>query len=112
MFDVKTEERSAAATLNADEIFELSNVEMETLRRAALTRSLPFQETKRQYSREELAQYGMVREGYTTEELRRLGFGPSEVSCFDERAEAAQELLRVETPFGSGIRKWQLPIGT
>jgi hypothetical protein len=90
--------------------FELSDVEVETLKRAAAERNLPFDPNRTTYSREELSLYGMVREGYTRKELRSLGFGPEEVSCFDERAKAAEELLQVETPFGSGIKKWQLPI--
>jgi len=93
-----------------EEVFELSDVEIETLRRAAEERTLPFDANKTTYRRSELAKYGLVREGYTREELRILGFGVEEVSCFDERAETAEELLRVETPFGSGIKKWQLPI--
>ena len=94
----------------ADEVFELSDVEVETLRRAALERDLPFDGSTRIYRRAELNRYGLVREGYTTEELGRLGFKPGPVSCFDEAATAAQTALQVETPFGSGITKWQLPI--
>jgi hypothetical protein len=93
-----------------NELFELSDVEMETLRRASVERSLPYDQNRHIYSREELSQYGMVREGYTREELTSLGFGPGEASCFDDRAKAAEELLKVDTPFGSGIKKWQLPI--
>ena len=52
----------------------------------------------------------MVRKAYTTEELRAAGFGPDPVTSFDEKAKAAEELLKVDTPFGSGIRKWQLPV--
>jgi hypothetical protein len=40
----------------------------------------------------------------------KLGFGPDEVSWFHDRAKAAQELLNVDAPFGSGMKKWQLPI--
>jgi hypothetical protein len=109
MIDVELE--GVQQTTEADdEVFELSDVEVETLRRAALERSLPFAAERRVYTRQELAEYGMVREGYTRAELRELGFGPEEVSCFDDRARLAEESLRVDTPFGSGIRKWQLPI--
>lgn len=94
----------------SNEVFDLSDVEVETLRRAAVERGLPFDEKRRIYSREELSNYGMVREGYTAEELKKLGFGLGEVSSFDERAASARESLIVETPFGSGIRKWQLPV--
>jgi hypothetical protein len=93
-----------------EELFELSDVEVETLRRAALERGLPFDPLRRCYPKSELRPYGMVREGYTRSELRRLGFRPIEVSCFDEIADAGEQLLPVETPFGSGIRKWQLPV--
>jgi hypothetical protein len=110
MLDVETKEMIELDTVAGKETFELSDVEMETLRRAALERSLPYDQTRRAYSREELSRYGMVREGYTRQELRDLGIGPQEVSCFDDLAQAAQELLPVETPFGSGIKKWQLPI--
>lgn len=91
-------------------IFHLSDVEVETLRRAALERALPFDANRRAYSKQELDKYGMVREGYTREELRELGFGADSVTCFDDRAEKAKEVLQVDTPFGSGIKKWQLPI--
>ena len=110
MLDLKSERALESAQEDSNEMFELSDVEMETLRRAASERFLPYDEERRFYTREELSKYGMVREAYTTQELRRLGFGPGEVSCFDDRAQAAQELLKIDTPFGSGIRKWQLPI--
>jgi hypothetical protein len=111
MIDLELEiDATQQTTETEDEMFELSDVEIETLRRAALERSLPFDTERRLYTRRELSKYGMVREGYTREELRQLGFGPEEVSCFDERAKSAEELLRVDVPFGSGIRKWQLPI--
>jgi hypothetical protein len=110
MPDILELESTARTAENADEVFDLSDVEVETLRRAALERSLPFDPQRRIYSRRELSVYGMVREGYTREEIRQLGFGPEAVSCFDERSKLAEELLRVDTPFGSGIKKWQLPI--
>jgi len=110
MLNLKSEKRVEPTLMDDEEIFELSDVEMETLRRAATERLLPYDVERRRYSRAELSRYGMVREAYTTQELRRLGFGPEEVSCFDERARVAQDLLKVDTPFGSGIKKWQLPI--
>ena len=94
------------------ELFELSDVELETLRRAAIERGLPFDENRRRYLKGELAGYGMVRESYTREELFARGFRPGPVSCFDDRVEVAEEVLRVDVPFGSGIKKWQLPINT
>lgn len=99
----------AASDQDGGEFFVLMDCEVETLRRAALARSLPFDEGRRRYTQAELVNYGLVREGYTRDELRAHGFGPGEVSCFDETCKAAEVLLRVETPFGSGIRKWQLP---
>lgn len=33
-----------------------------------------------------------------------------DAATFDEKAKAAQNLLKVDTPFGSGIEKWELPI--
>lgn len=110
MIDIKVEDKIEPSKKEYEEVFELSDVEIETLRRASLERSLPFDEKRRVYTREQLSEYGMVREGYTREELRNVGLGPEEVSCFDDRAKAAQELLRVDAPFGSGIQKWQLPI--
>lgn len=110
MMYVETEQAPEPAPATGAEEFTLSDVEMETLRRASVERSLPFDGGKRVYTSEDLSLYGMVREGYTRQELRARGFGPEEVSCFDERAKAAEELLKVDTPFGSGIRKWQLPI--
>jgi|ERR1700735_3983701 len=110
MIESKVEELTETRQTDDEELFELSDVEVETLRRAASERCLPFDASRRVYTRKQLSEYGMVREGYTREELRELGFGPEEVSCFDDRAIAAQELLKVDTPFGSGIQKWQLPI--
>jgi hypothetical protein len=54
----------------------------------------------------------MVRESYTVQELRELGFRPGPVSCFDDCAKRAEDLLSVDAPFGSGIKKWQLPINS
>jgi hypothetical protein len=110
MIDTIELENPVQSDTSNEEIFDLSDVEVETLRRAAIERKMPFDPRRRNYSRAELLEYGMVREGYTREELRALGFGVEPVSCFDERAKRAEELLRVDTPFGSGIRKWQLPI--
>jgi hypothetical protein len=109
MIDLELEPISVKTETDA-EVFELSDVEVETLRRASVERALPFDPDKRKYTRAELAEHSLVREGYTRDELRQFGFGPEEVSCFDERARMAEELLPVETPFGSGIKKWQLPI--
>jgi hypothetical protein len=101
---VDTQSESGAELVDSnprrDESFYLSDVEVETLRRAALYRGLPFDPQRRTYTRSELEPYGMVREGYTRAELRQRGFGPVEVSCFDEAAKSAEELLKVETPFG------------
>jgi hypothetical protein len=73
-------------------------------------RSRPYDSKRTDYSKGELTQFGMVRKAYTTEELRAAGFGPDPVTSFDEKAKAAEELPKVDTPFGSGIRKWQLPV--
>ncbi len=43
-------------------VFNLSDVEVETLRRAALERSLSFDPDRRTYSATELSEYGLVRE--------------------------------------------------
>ena len=110
MLDLKADEIFELSHTGGDEIFELSDVEMETLRRAAVERSLPYDSTKRCYSCTELREYGMVREAYTRQELGDLGFGPDEVSCFDSRARTAEQVLKVDVPFGNGIQKWQLPI--
>lgn len=90
--------------------FVLSEVEVETLRRASLNRSLPFDPTKTEYTEDELKHFGMVREAYTKEELIDLGFGPQKINSFDQKADSAKKLLAVEAPFGSGITKWELPI--
>jgi hypothetical protein len=91
------------------EEFDLNAAEVETLQRAAEHRCMEVDPDKQRYTKSELSAYGLVREAYTTEELRALGFGPERVTSFDEKAALAQELLKVDTPFGSGIRKWQLP---
>src|SRR5689334_11204798 len=96
-------------TMNS-KTYSLSDIEIETLRRAANIRNLPFDPNRRTYTKEELHTYGLVREAYTREELRGLGYGPVEVTSFDAKAREARETLAVEAPFASGIRKWQLPI--
>lgn len=92
------------------EIFVLSPVEVETLRRAAVDRGLPFDADRKVYARSDLEPYGLVREGYTRAELRERGYGCELVTCFDAKARAAERDLAVEAPFGHGVRKWQLPI--
>jgi hypothetical protein len=57
-----------------------------------------------------VGRFGLVREAYTTKELRAAGFGPEPITSFDDKAKTARSLLRVDTPFGSGIEKWQLPV--
>ncbi|CAJ2754506.1 Uncharacterised protein [Burkholderia pseudomallei] len=105
-----TGETNGNFTVDPCEIFELSDCEVETLRRAAEARKLPYDPLKRKYNGSELQRYGLVREGYTRQELRDRGIGPGAVTSFDELAKEAPNLLPVETPFGKGIRKWQLPI--
>jgi len=92
------------------EEFILSDCEIETLRRAAIDRRQPYDPAKRRYTRAELRRYGLVREGYTREELRGRGINPCAVTSADPLACDGLNLLPVETPFGTGIRKWQLPI--
>jgi hypothetical protein len=92
------------------ECFELSDVEVETLRRAASERGMLFDANRRTYTRADLLSFGMVREGYTRDEMRQRGFGPTPVCCFDDAAKRAEDLLTVDTPFGDGVRKWQLPV--
>lgn len=96
--------------MKTNERFALSDCEHETLRRAAKDRSLPFNEDKREYTSEELATYGLVREGYNRKEMRERGVTPSVVTCFDPIALAAEKEMPLDTPFGNGIRKWQLPV--
>jgi hypothetical protein len=63
-------------------------------------RSRPYDSKRTDYSKGELTQFGMVRKVYTTEELRAAGFGPDPVTSSDEKAKAAEELLKVDIPFG------------
>ena len=67
MIDTKAEEMveadAIADAINDKETFELSDVEMETLRRAALERSLCMTKDRRIYTRSELSEYGIVRVG-------------------------------------------------
>jgi hypothetical protein len=93
-----------------NEIFHLCDVEVETARRAAFDRGLPFNPEKRAYTRQELGLYGMVREGYNREELRARGVLPRPVSSLDASTTSAEASLPLETPFGSAIRKYELPI--
>ena len=92
-----------------DEVFDLCDVEVETVRRAAEERGLSFDRTKRQYTRAELSHYGIVREGYNREELRARGVVPRPVSSFDVTREE-EDALTIGRPFANGIRKFELPI--
>jgi hypothetical protein len=105
--DVKTTTKISSDT---DTTFTLSDVEVETLRRAASDRKLPFDPLRTVYSFEELSLYGLVREGYTRAELRACGIKPAVVSSLDESTYHTQSALRLATPFGSGIQKHELPI--
>lgn len=91
-------------------LFSLSDVEIETVRRAALERNLPFDSERTIYSSEELARYGVVREGYTRAELRAHGIVPAVVSSLDQTTTESQSSLRVAAPFGKGVEKYELPI--
>lgn len=93
-----------------EEVFELIECEVETLRRAALERGLPFDPLRSIYKASELKAYGLAREAYNQQELRARGILPATVTSFDDVAGKAESLTPVETPFASGIRKWQLPI--
>jgi len=94
-----------------DYIFNLCEVEVETLRRAALARSLPFDPERRSYTAQELDAYGLAREAYNSEELRSMGFSNRKiVTSFDPETARAREDLVVDAPFARNIRKWQLPV--
>jgi hypothetical protein len=100
--------------MNVDEpgyLFNLSDVEVETLRRAALERNLSFDPDRRTYSSGELSEYGLVREAYNSQELREMGVPNNRVvTSFDFEASSAREKLLVDAPFASAIRKWQIPV--
>jgi len=59
---------------SCEQYFELNAAEVETLRRAAVERNLPYDGSRICYSKAELRQFGLVREAYTTEELRARVF--------------------------------------
>lgn len=89
--------------------FELCDVEVETLKRAAADRGIEFDESKRVYSRDELERFGIVREGYNRDELRSRGVVPTVVSSHTVTREQ-EDALSVGRPFAKGIRKFELPI--
>lgn len=96
---------------DANATFLLSDVEVETLRRAAAQRGLGFDPERRNYSAAELSAYGIVREAYNSSELRNMGIDVTKVvTSFDLEAEQARQRLLVDAPFAGGIRKWQLPV--
>ena len=94
----------------AGALFNLSDVEIETVRRAAFDRGLPFDPERTIYSFEELSQYGIVREGYNRAELRARGITPRVVSSLDQSTIESQMALRLAAPFGTGVEKYELPI--
>jgi hypothetical protein len=94
-----------------DEIFNLCDAEVETLRRAAAERDMLFDSSRRQYSLAELSEYGLVRESYDSDELKAFGVDRNKVvTSFDPISLAAREHLVVDAPFADKIRKWQIPI--
>lgn len=94
-----------------EDSFELSDVEVETLRRAAAQRGMMFAPERRHYTTAELNTYGMVREAYNTPELQAMGIGNNKVvTSFDSVTEMARDKLLVDAPFASQIRKWQIPV--
>jgi hypothetical protein len=94
-----------------DQDWILSDVEVETIRRAAILRNLRFDAAKRAYKTSELNQYGIVREAFNSEELAHFGIDRNRVvTSFDPAVERAREHLVVDAPFATNTRKWQLPI--
>lgn len=96
---------------NEDYAFDLSDVEVETLRRAAVERDLPFDPARRTYKARDLKAYGLVREAYNSSELKKLGVSSNRVvTSFDADVERIKESLMVDAPFARQIRKWQIPV--
>ncbi len=94
-----------------DYVFNLSNVELETLRRAAVERDLPFDSNRKTYKASELKDYGLVREAYNSSELKQLGISSSRVvTSFDSDVARVKQDLLVDAPFAGQIRKWQIPV--
>lgn len=94
-----------------DYLFTLNDVEVETLRRAAVERGLSFDDKRITYTAAELDEYGLAREAYNSEELKALGVDRTKVmTSSDALTATAREHLQVDAPFANGIRKWQLPI--
>ena len=96
--------------MQPEQKYSLSDCELETLRRASSHRKMAFEADRRDYLGSELMTYGLVREGYTRAELHAIGGKAQKVGSFDELAQVAQEKLILDTPFGSGIKKFQLPV--
>lgn len=95
---------------NPNEVFHLSAVEVETLRRSALERNLTFDPQRTEYMACELSDYGLVREAYNSTELAARGISSKNVvTSFDALADEAAATLLVDAPFAK-IRKWQIPV--
>ncbi|MER9847085.1 cupin domain-containing protein [Mesorhizobium sp. M0106] len=91
--------------------FDLCDVEVETLRRAATERDLDFDPGRRSYTAAELSAYGLVRESYNSQELRGMGITSKKVvTSFDPETARARDTLLVDAPFANKIRKWQIPV--
>jgi len=100
-----------ALPISSEELtFELSDVEVETVRRAAVARGMGFDPEKRQYKSHELQAYGLVREGYNRTELHDRGIRPVPVSSLDVETNGVEPALPLDTPFAAGIKKFELPI--
>lgn len=95
----------------SDLVMTLSDVEVETLERAARERNLSFDPNRRTYTAGELHRYGLVREAYNSSELKALGVSSDKVvTSFDADVEKAREMLQIDAPFANRTRKWQIPV--
>lgn len=93
------------------DLVTLDENEMEIAAIAAKAKGMDFDRSRNQYSIEELASYGLVRESYSTNELHEKGFKNKGVTTsFDKDSLRAKDDLRVDAPFAGGVEKWQLPI--
>jgi quercetin dioxygenase-like cupin family protein len=90
-------------TLNEDELKLIATV--------SKMKGVPLDETKRQFSKQDLESLGFVRENWGHEEVIEKGFGlEGVVTSFDENSVRAEKDLSVDVPFAVGVQKWQLPI--
>lgn len=90
---------------------QLNEEEAAVVYQAAKRKGQELEPGRLDFSEDELAALGVVREYFTVAEMQEMGFkSDGVITSFDQAAQDAQTKLSVGAPFADGIKKWQIPI--